>query len=121
MRKKVTFNQFEEILDALFHLGYSGNLNDKEWDKTFFLGWLSVMGSEFGHCVISVNIDGGGSDIICWIVYNDEDEWSNEEVGGYIKGTIGKILPEMRCDESMSHDKTTIDIFYPEENTIEEP
>ena len=117
MRNKITRQQFENVLNALFPLGYSGRIDN--WETDWFTGWLSVGGAGFSHCVLSVNIDGGGSNIIFWVVYNDEDEWSNEEVGGYIKGVVKQIVPEMKCNKSLTHDTSLLDLSFPEESNIE--
>lgn len=94
MKREITKEEFEKVINTLFPWGYTGNL--EKWDSDYFLGWAYINEDSHLRDVMCVNYDCGG--VVFWLIRCDD---VNEDmVTGAIDGMMHALLPGMIGDST---------------------
>lgn len=107
MGKKITKETFAKWLKVFFPRGYTGNLD--KFDSEWFLGWF-CMNIEV---VMEINLDGGNSAIVFWLIYKN-DCYTPQEVAYYLRGMMLVLAPEMACENDFTENNDKMMFEYKE-------
>ena len=113
MRKKITKETFAKWLKVFFPRGYTGNLD--KFDSEWFLGWFCINIESTMDVVMEINLDGGNSAIVFWLIYKN-DCYTPEEVAYYLRGMMLVLAPEMVCENDFSETNNTMMFEYKEKS-----
>lgn len=104
MDKKITKEQYDKILTTFFPCGYSCatiNNDDYDYDLSWYLGWIGIRAHEY--CTITfpleINLDNGGKNIVFMWWPHYADEYTRDEIAGYICGVMSQLMPDMKLVE----------------------
>lgn len=116
MDKKITKEQYDKILTTFFPCGFSCaaiNNDDYDYDLSWYLGWIGIRTFETSKITfpLEINLDSeNGITFMFWPHY--ADEYTKEEIVGYICGVMSQIMPDMKLREWPSKDCNTIDFKF---------
>lgn len=112
MKKKITKETFAKWLKVFFPKGHTGNLD--KFDSEWFLGWFCMNIESTEDVVMEINLDGGNSAIVFWLIYKN-NFYTPEEVAYYLRGMMLALAPEMVCENDFSETNDTMVFEYKEE------
>lgn len=90
---KIVKEQFNLVLRTFFKGGYGKTTCFAKDEDELYLGWLAI-GEGIGM-PLAINQDGCRTSIafMWWPQY---EEYTNDEIVGYIKGVMSVIMPQMK-------------------------
>lgn len=119
MDKKITKEQYDKILATFFPCGYSCATiknDDYDYDLSWYLGWIGIRTFETSKITfpLEINLDNGGKNIVFMWWPHYADEYTKDEIAGYICGVMAQIMPDMELSEWPAKDCNTIDFKFAE-------
>lgn len=111
-KKVITDEQMKKVLDAFYPGGYGRSTGENDSDP-WYIGWFGIDGKTECGLPLEINRDCGSTIVFMWWLEPCCDEYSREELIGYIRGVLSQLLPGMLMDHDTG--KWSVSFSYSDE------